>query len=223
MWKKMLTTKYGCPALDNKNDPVNGPKAFCWCGIDKGLETLPAGSFNVSSESDEVNAEQIFILLEDDAVDTRALLTQRLDGALVRKGGSGACANKGDGGALKHVGPFWTSADMVSCARSTDGSVDQIAHCLQGSKSSMLGVSSGCAHCFGLATNCGMSNCIDVCGCEGEYSEGPCQSCMKQHCESQFEGCSGIGLPSEVLEDKHTSIEELAGRSPSWNESSLVV
>merc|ERR1712113_432789 len=94
-----------------------------------------------------------------------------------------------------------------------------------------IGLSSGCAHCFGVSINCSETHCIEECACS-TWSAEPCNSCMKKSCSSQFKSCSGIPSPAalHLAEDRADDFEYglglVAGRpedTVSHDESLLAV
>lgn len=190
VWQTMLTKQNGCPDF---NSDAGKAQAFCWCGLE-------SSRFNESLQSDAVT-EKLAVGLEARLEETRPLLNRRLDGAMARKGPcdkKGACCNKNDGNALQHVGPYWTGVDMTRCGQSADGSVDQAASCVQ----PHLGVSTGCAHCFGLAIHCARTHCVTECACSHWVGQGPCKPCMQNAgCAGQFNSCSGSDLPGSLSQE----------------------
>ncbi len=51
-----------------------------------------------------------------------------------------------------------------------------------------VGLSSGCAVCWGDAVNCGAKNCLAVCL---DSTSPDCRTCSAKFCDPAFHACSG--------------------------------
>ncbi|MSP72269.1 MAG: hypothetical protein EXR76_08820 [Myxococcales bacterium] len=60
--------------------------------------------------------------------------------------------------------------------------------CVQGS----LGISAGCAACFGDLVACAVANCFQVCGVPGSAA---CTACRAMFCDEALELCAGFPQP----------------------------
>ncbi len=112
-------------------------------------------------------------------------------------GGSGgsvqnACNNDSDHqGTIsnpEYANEFW------GCYDAADTDIEQsVDTCAQGA----LGVSGNCGGCFGTFAACIDSSCGDVCNERGSDTL-PCQNCVFDECNIDFNLCSGIGAPASV-------------------------
>lgn len=88
---------------------------------------------------------------------------------------------------------LWLNIDsftevMQSCAVIASGSAAGTTDCI---KSTIVGLSSGCASCFGQTVECGKRNCMDECmaSCASQF----CLDCTKKSgCDSALNVCTGF-------------------------------
>jgi hypothetical protein len=103
-------------------------------------------------------------------------------------GSGGACDNPGDFAALGDP-ELDTEAEIGGCALSC---------ALTGPECSVpcveegLGVSNGCAVCFGDVISCTVANCAFQCL---DSSSTACRTCQETSCFPAFTECAGISLP----------------------------
>lgn len=119
-------------------------------------------------------------------------------GASGGSGGSGespqqACNNESDlqatiGNVEDYAPTFWGCYDTADT--DLESSVDA---CMQ----EALDVSENCADCFGAFAACIDSGCGDVCNDRG-VDTLPCQECVFDECNMDFNLCSGIAAPAAV-------------------------
>ena len=116
-------------------------------------------------------------------------------GGSAGSGGSGggaqmACNNESDQqatiGNAEYAAEFWACYDAADT--DVEASVDS---CMQ----EALGVSGNCSDCFGSFAGCIDSSCGDVCNERGANTL-PCQNCVFDACNLDFNLCSGIAAPS---------------------------
>ncbi len=100
---------------------------------------------------------------------------------------SGACVGAADTAALAAAAGL--DEVMGTCALECFG---QPASCGAGCVGDAIGVSDGCAACFGDILDCTLRRCALVCL---DATSAPCVDCQAQHCLPDFTQCSGLERP----------------------------
>lgn len=103
-------------------------------------------------------------------------------------GSGGACDNPGDFAALGAPG-LDTEAEIGACAlRCALTGPECSVPCVEEG----LGVSNGCAVCFGDVISCTVANCALQCL---DSASAGCRTCQETSCFPAFTECAGISLP----------------------------
>lgn len=102
---------------------------------------------------------------------------------------SGACDNNYDKQSWeKYKGEAW-SQSLSKCGWRTAGAMPAVGWCLRDD----MHVSDQCSKCHGNLVWCSNRNCVSHC-ISNSKSEG-CKNCVAQHCNAEFERCSGLKIP----------------------------
>ncbi|MFT5432716.1 MAG: hypothetical protein ACI9OJ_003418, partial [Myxococcota bacterium] len=100
----------------------------------------------------------------------------------------GACTNEDDMALIDSLGPDGMQDAITPCGSGCFFSADKEG-CVTECINSDVGLSVGCAGCYGDVTACTMSNCAGPCIDGGD----DCISCMQDAgCQDNFPACSGI-------------------------------
>lgn len=88
----------------------------------------------------------------------------------------------------KYKGEAW-SQSLSKCGWRTAGAMPAVGWCLRDD----MHISDACSKCHGNLVWCSNRNCVSHC-ISNSKSDG-CKNCVAQHCNAEFERCSGLTIP----------------------------
>lgn len=149
-------------------------------------QTKITGDTDVAPDTDVVADTDVAVEDTDVAVDDTDTAVLPTDTDI----SAGACDNTADLAALAVAASTisdTTQSCVFSCTRAP-----RLGACVSNCIGSDVGLTGGCAQCFGNISVCVVNNCLTQCL---DATSAACETCRVQKCEPAFVTCAGITPP----------------------------